>query len=61
MTDCLNFTSGNNACLSLRILAERVRAGDAKIIISHVRETGVLELKVSGSFVLENSPTPERG
>lgn len=60
MTDALNFSNGNNACLSLRILAERVRNGEAKVIIAHVRDTGVLELKVSGAFNLEAGPREEK-
>lgn len=55
MTDALNFSNGNNACLSLRILAERVRSGDAKVIIAHVRDTGVLELKVTGAFHIDGT------
>lgn len=55
MTDALNFSNPNNACLSLRILAERVRTGDAKVIIAHIRDNGVLGLKVMGDFSLETT------
>jgi hypothetical protein len=46
MQDELNFKNGNNASISLRIVAERLRVGDASIIIARDRGDGVLEIKV---------------
>lgn len=46
MADELNFKNANNSCLSLRILAERVRTGDALVLISNAKPSGVLELKI---------------
>jgi hypothetical protein len=46
MADDLNFKNGNNACLSLRVLAERVRTGEALVLIATEKASGVLELKI---------------
>lgn len=50
LADTLNFDGPNNQCLSLRILAERVRTGETQIIFSGLKENGVLEVKVMGEF-----------
>lgn len=55
MTDALNFSNDNNACLSLRILADRVRSGEAKVFIAHMLPSGVLTLKISGDFILDDT------
>jgi len=46
MQDELNFRNGENASISLRIVAERLRTGEASMIIARDRGDGVLELKV---------------
>lgn len=56
LTDALNFSTDNNACLSLHIIAERLRSKDARIIIANIRDTGVLELKISGAFHIDGGP-----
>ena len=46
MIDTLKFNNAHNACVSLRIIAERVRTGDARVIFAHVGDNSVIELKV---------------
>ncbi len=46
MKDELNFKNANNACLSLRVIAERVRTGEALVLIGIEKVSGVLELKI---------------
>jgi hypothetical protein len=49
MKDELNFKTPNNACLSLRVIAERVRTGDAQVLVATEKDSGVLEIKIAWS------------
>jgi hypothetical protein len=52
----LNFDTKDNACLSLRNLAERVRTGDIKIGLFDARDTDGY-IRVDMQF----TPDPKRG
>lgn len=45
MTPALDFKNPNNACLSLRIIAEHVRRSEGKVIISETKD-GITTIKV---------------
>lgn len=47
MTPDLNFKTANNACLSLRIIAERIRTGEAQVLAAVEKPNGVLEIKIA--------------
>lgn len=55
MSDELRFDTANNASMSFHILAERIRTGDAKMILAQVRDGSVLEVKVSGQFTVKGT------
>lgn len=46
MRDDLHFNQPNNSALSLRIIAERVRAEQAEVIVAVDRGEDVLEIKI---------------
>ena len=60
ITDELNFHNANNSCMSMRIIAERLRAGDASMVIARDCGGDVLELKIAmGGFWLSGTAKRE--
>lgn len=46
MRDELNFKNANNSCLSLHVIAERVRTKEAAVLIAVQKPNGILEIKI---------------
>ena len=45
--DAMKFDNANNACLSLRVIAEMVRTGEAAVTSAQLEGKEVLVLKIS--------------